>query len=845
MQSSAALVPLVAAALLISPISSSAQGPELGLRRRMVPASVGAKELLELTGDGRLDLVTGGWDKLQVWRGEADGAFREEHWAYAPGDDAGLVDYAFADVDADADQDLIIARTGICVTFSCLDAQDELYLNDGSGIFTQASGLPASASHASSRIEAGDVDADGDLDLVLGGHELCWKDFWGIDQCHTSDTLVWKNDGAGTFTAFAGAHLADHRFTLMLLADFSGDGAVELFARSDDLYAQSYENLFYRNDGAGHFALDLASISGQPSPPLAKASAADLDLDGDLDLVANYHIYWETQAEEDTRIFRNDGTGKLAWDPGELAGFRSWTHAILDLDGDDDPDLLLGHGSGGGRYANDGAGHFTALGPFTGPVAGAGFTGDVDQDGDGDVLFGARLYLGDGQGEFAEATVPLPSPDVYEGWNETVALLDLEQDGDLDAAVANPAGANDLYGNDGAGHLAAVEGGAWTASGERGLVLASDLDGDGDEDLVAGAAPPEPSAELFHNVAGAFPAQIQLAGTTDVRAAVAADFDLDGDLDLAFAREPLNQLLRNDLGAFTPVPGAFPPAGDSRSLAAVDHDQDGDLDLVQGMEIVDVLFRNDGGTFALEAGALPANEETLDWAVDDVDLDGDLDLMTGTLTEASNRLYLSTGAGFVDAPAGQIPPLPAEEVALADFDLDGDPDALWLGVTHQLLLANDGAGAFSEVSDLSSLASQGPMAAIGDLDGDLDPDALVVGGVEHHLLLSLHRQLAWRAPPRLGKPLSFELDGTPGALYVQVWSTGTAAIPLAPFGVLRLDPAHLFLVASGILDGAGHAVVETSVPPTPSLLGANLATQALIGDPLRFSNLETLALTGF
>jgi hypothetical protein len=132
---------------------------------------------------------------------------------------------------------------------------------------------------------------------------------------------------------------------------------------------------------------------------------------------------------------------------------------------------------------------------------------------------------------------------------------------------------------------------------------------------------------------------------------------------------------------------------------------------------------------------------------------------------------------------------------------------------------------------------------VGDLDGDLDPDAFLGGGTWNGVLVSLRRQLAWRAIPRLGKELVFQLDGSPGALFAQAWSPSVAAIALPPFGVLRLDPAHLFLLGAGTLDGSGHGELGVTLPAMPPLLGVSVATQALIGDPLELANLETITIT--
>ncbi|MGH7151453.1 MAG: hypothetical protein ACREIU_12185 [Planctomycetota bacterium] len=75
-------------------------------------------------------------------------------------------------------------------------------------------------------------------------------------------------------------------------------------------------------------------------------------------------------------------------------------------------------------------------------------------------------------------------------------------------------------------------------------------------------------------------------------------------------------------------------------------------------------------------------------------------------------------------------------------------------------------------------------------------------------------------------------------------SAGSANIPLLPFGTLRLVPATLFVVAGGALDPQGRASLAFSVPGNPALVGVSLYRQAVVGPPVRFTNLEVTTVTG-
>ncbi len=122
-------------------------------------------------------------------------------------------------------------------------------------------------------------------------------------------------------------------------------------------------------------------------------------------------------------------------------------------------------------------------------------------------------------------------------------------------------------------------------------------------------------------------------------------------------------------------------------------------------------------------------------ALADVDGDGDVDLylVQGAARNAvGNALYLNDGTGqFHRAPddhgSGDTG-YGMGVVAAADYDADGDVDLYVTNVGANVLLANDGAGHFTDVTDRAGVGDTGwgTAAMFADLDGDADLDLLVV-----------------------------------------------------------------------------------------------------------------------
>lgn len=244
------------------------------------------------------------------------------------------------------------------------------------------------------------------------------------------------------------------------------------------------------------------------------------------------------------------------------------TFADVDNDGDPDAFVVTWYGVSNFFYRNDSDGRFTVL-------EHSGFTdlktfsetavwGDYDRDGLLDLYIANSegdqrnlLFRNAGAGRWERILVGAPVEDARP--SRGVSWVDFDQDGDVDLFVCNENGQpNDLYRNDGLAGFTAVSAGD-LGTGERGSMSASwgDIDNDGDLDVFianAGYFQEQPNQLFRNNGDGTF-AEVR---TGDLVAdggcsygSAFADYDNDGDLDLAVANgycrgEIRNFLYRND-----------------------------------------------------------------------------------------------------------------------------------------------------------------------------------------------------------------------------------------------------------------------------------------------------------
>jgi hypothetical protein len=265
-----------------------------------------------------------------------------------------------------------------------------------------------------------------------------------------------------------------------------------------------------------------------------------------------------------------------------------------------------------------------------------------------------------------------------------------------------------------------------TNNGTQAVILA-DLDGDGDLDLFegnyGGYTPGKRNRVYLNDGAGNLVDSGQLLDTDDTFGADAADYDGDGDIDIAAIN--LGQQMRlykNDgSGVFSLDQSLSPGLATDGRFADVDGDGDPDL-IVVVLGSPDRIFLNDGsGVFSDSGQRLGTDSRTLSVVVGDVDNDGDIDFIEGNDSRERNVVYLNDGSGTFSASSQLLTTNRTNGAALGDVDGDGDLDLIEGVSSGSVLRLNDGSGDFSGGSTTLT-NSRIYQVALADVDGDGDLD---------------------------------------------------------------------------------------------------------------------------
>ncbi|GAA6138994.1 hypothetical protein NBRC116583_27410 [Arenicella sp. 4NH20-0111] len=707
----------------------------------------------DVNGDGYLDVVVGNADtnnRLYLNNGSAD-PFSGVMGTNISEDINNTTAITLGDVDGDGDLDVITGN---------LDQPNRLYLNNGSaGPFDGVTGTNISAdANITFAIALGDVDGDGDLDVIFG-------DFGETNR------LYLNNGGADPFNDVTGTHIsADrNRTQAIVLGDVDGDGDLDIVEGNSRGFDDT--NRLYLNNGS---ADPFNGVTGTDITADANETRAialgDVDGDGDLDIIAGN----ARSSREINRLYLNNGSA-APFDGVTGTNIGSATNstqsiALSDVDGDGDLDVIAGNRGRNRLYLNNGS-----VGPFDG-VTGTNISantnetlaialGDVDGDGDLDVIAGNsgdtnRLYLNNGNANpFNGATSVNISTD--SNLTEAIAVGDVDGDGDLDVVAGN-SGLNRLYLNNGsADPFNGVTGSNISTDDDstRSIAL-GDIDGDGDLDVIAGNIFGINRLYLNNGTADSFNGVTGMDITTErngTRAIVLGDVDGDGDLDVIEGNDRnlvgaaiTNRLVLNNGTAdpFNGVIGTNISADRNRTLAIAlgDVDGDGDLDVIVGnvREPNQLVLNN--GTVDPFNGVTGTNitadvNDTLAIALGDVDGDGDLDVIAGNERQP-NRLVLNNGTtdpfngvtgSNITADANQT-----GAIALGDMDGDGDLDVVvgnadlanadGVGETNRLYLNNGSADPFNGVTAATISEDRNDTRAIALVDVDGDGNLDVIAG---------------------------------------------------------------------------------------------------------------------
>lgn len=351
----------------------------------------------------------------------------------------------------------------------------------------------------------------------------------------------------GGIFANTGQTLSDSGLDVAM-GDLDGDTDIDVFVARDG------QDIIWFNNGNGSYSQGGQTFGTSYSLAVA---TGDLDGDGDLDVVtlkdeAISLVIWINQGGVQggtSGVFQSNGQTNIGGDlPGDVA--------LGDVDGDSDLDIFLARiiGRPAQIWLNNGSGQFTNSGQSLVSNSSSGVVlGDLDEDGDLDALTAddsvARHWVNQGglqggtEGVFADSGQVLPT-----ALSISVALGDIDRDGDLDGVTASV--------NQGV-HLWLNQGGV----------------------LTVGA----------------------LLGPSNNRHVTLVDVDVDGDLDLFVARSGANTVWLNQGGTQQGTVGEFLDSGQqmgnyfSPAAALSDIDSDNDPDaVVANFSDASEVWRNDG-----------------------------------------------------------------------------------------------------------------------------------------------------------------------------------------------------------------------------------------------------------
>lgn len=327
--------------------------------------------------------------------------------------------------------------------------------------------------------DQGDVDGDGDTDLVLA-QEI-------------ARNIVLLNDGTGVFTQPSGAvngGFGDNED--VRLADFDGDGDLDMFTAHEDDAVHS----LLINDGTGLFTEAVGVI---PINSIANATEIiDIDGDGRLDILLGNNGANAVLLQLANGSFLDDTANR----PIGLGTTQDLL--LLDIDGDNDVDILSANELDNDLFINDSNGFFTnetavRLPPNDGETREAD-TADVDGDGDLDIILGNvsfstsrspqnLLLLNDGSGVFVDSTATNLASLVNQSNSFTIRFFDIDSDGDAD--ILSPqnqlgqGGDIEVWLNDGSGLFTSATSSPFTTppNGSTFDIEVIDVNADGRDDL--------------------------------------------------------------------------------------------------------------------------------------------------------------------------------------------------------------------------------------------------------------------------------------------------------------------------------------------------------------------------
>ncbi len=719
----------------------------------------------DVDSDGDPDVLAASRDDNTVRWYEHNGAdFPQfaEHLITNNADGAVSVDVG--DVDGDGDMDVASASED--------DDKIAWYVNNGANQFSERivrqanAPAPQGIDYAKS-VRIVDMDGDGDADLLYGsenGNEVGW----------------YENDGSGQpqFTQRVIDIGRDH-VKYVAAADVDGNGHLDvLSASSADGVIAWYKNNGERLPKFSSYIITNAAIGAR------FVHSADLDGDGDLDVLM--------ASRDDGRIawYRNRIIHRTSLYPTQsqrtLGKIEAARHVrAADLDHDGDLDLVATGNRDVLWFENNGARppSYTSRSITSGVNGGRWVDlSDLDGDGDVDIVVAStknnRLLwyenLGGVPPSFKERILSqaLDAP-------RAVLSADLDRDGDLDLYTASH-GDNKVawFENNGARPPDFVQRVVATDAYYARSVYAADLDGDGDLDIIS-AAQSSDQVAWYENQRGqplVFVKRIVSKSADGVQHVHAADMDGDGDMDILSASEFDRKIAwYENQGGSTPgflertidldAPGAH-------ALYTIDADGDGDQDLFAAVEYSNAFtwYENNGQRPASFVKHVIYDQAIAAHSIyaADLDRDGDLDVMSTSRDDGRIHWFENLGGQYrlmtQTSGGGQ-----ADGALIAVLQHNGRAGDPTIRLTNLDLEFRDAAGNLLSTPDLAAQVQAVSVYGEACCDGVYTPgvDPLIL----RFELINLAVNGRILIPLSLGNQPVYSAFGVPATLYLRVEAT--------------------------------------------------------------------------